>query len=83
MKKETKRIEAYDIATFALLVQESVLEGYKLNLEDNDKYPVQIGVGFYCTLEKSYSLEKIDTLNNSEEDKEPDQPKQRTRQVKK
>lgn len=54
MTKETqqaKRIEAYAIADFVKQIQEAVLEGYRLNLEDNDKYPVQIGMGYYATLE--------------------------------
>lgn len=49
---QTKRIEAYSIADFVKQIQEAVLEGYKINLEDNEKYPLQIGVGFYCTLDK-------------------------------
>ena len=50
---QTKRIEAYSIADFVTRIQEAVLEGYKINLEDNEKYPVQIGVGFYATLDKA------------------------------
>ena len=48
----TKRIEAYSISDFVTQIQEAVLEGWRLNLEDNEKYPLQIGVGFYATLDK-------------------------------
>ena len=58
MNQETKRIEAYSIADFVKQIQDAVLEGYKINLEDNEKYPLQIGVGFYATLDKASVLTK-------------------------
>lgn len=57
---QTKRIEAYSIADFVKQIQEAVLEGYKTNLEDNEKYPLQIGVGFYATLDKNSVLSPED-----------------------
>ena len=50
--QETKRIEAYAIDDFVKQIQEAALDGFRLNLEDNEKYPLQIGVGFYCTMDK-------------------------------
>lgn len=50
--KETKRIEAYAIADFVKQIEDCILQGFRLNLEDNEKYPLQIGVGFYCTVDK-------------------------------
>lgn len=49
---QTKRIEAYSICDFAVQLQKAIIEGYRLNVEDNEKYPLQIGVGFYATLDK-------------------------------
>lgn len=59
MNQETKRLEAYSIADFVKQIQDAVLEGYKINLEDNEKYPLQIGVGFYATLDKVMSVSEI------------------------
>ena len=59
---QTKRIEAYAIADFVKQIQEAVLEGYKINLEDNEKYPLQIGVGFYATLDKVANKDLTVTL---------------------
>lgn len=57
--QETKRIEAYAIADFVKQIQEAVLDGFRLNLEDNEKYPLQIGVGFYCTMDKHSKLASV------------------------
>lgn len=62
----TIRIEAYDIATFASKIQEAVLAGYKLNLEDNDKYPIQVGIGIYATMDKDEFIsqtEKVELID--------------------
>lgn len=56
---QQKRIEAYNIADFVKQIQDAVLEGYKLNLEDNEKYPLQIGVGFYATLDKTETVSEL------------------------
>lgn len=73
--RNTLRIEAYDIATFASKIQEAVLEGYKLNLIDNDKYPVQVGIGIYCTLEKkSNEKEKLSISTYEKEGNDSFQP---------
>ena len=66
MNQETKRIEAYSIADFVKQIQEAVLEGYRINLEDNEKYPLQIGVGFYCTMERSCTVDKVEVVSDSE-----------------
>jgi hypothetical protein len=64
--QETKRIEAYSIADFVKQIQEAVLEGYRINLEDNDKYPLQIGMGFYATLDLSNpTLDKVDVMTKT------------------
>lgn len=52
MNQQTKRIEAYSIHDYSALLQEAVLEGYRLNLEDSEKFPLQIGVGFYAVMDK-------------------------------
>lgn len=52
MTTDNLRIESYDTADFAFKIQQATLDGYRLNLEDNDKYPIQVGIGFYCTMEK-------------------------------
>lgn len=57
---QTKRIEAYSIADFVKQIQEAVLEGYRINLEDNEKYPLQIGVGFYCTMDKKGIISEVE-----------------------
>lgn len=64
MNQETKRIEAYSIADFVKQIQEAVLEGYKINLEDNEKYPLQIGVGFYCTMDEIPFVSERDSSIN-------------------
>lgn len=55
----TKRIESYSIADFVKQIQEGILDGFRLNLEDNEKYPLQIGVGFYCTMDKCKDGEAV------------------------
>ena len=67
---QTKRIEAYSIADFVKQIQEAVLEGYRINLEDNEKYPLQIGVGFYATLDKVVSVSELvrESVKNIQED---------------
>jgi hypothetical protein len=88
--QETKRIEAYAIDDFVKQIQEAVLQGYRLNLEDNEKYPLQIGVGFYCTMDKKCVIsatERQTIIQDAQESmKEPcqeySQPVKRGRQPK-
>ena len=47
----TKHLQSYSIVDFAKDLQEAFEQGYRINLEDNHKYPQQIGVVFSCTLD--------------------------------
>ena len=67
MNQETKRIEAYAIDDFVKQIQEAVLQGYRINLEDNEKYPLQIGVGFYCTMDKVENKLTVNLVVDSEQ----------------
>lgn len=49
---DTKQITAYNLPDFVSQIQECVLQGYRLNLDENGKYPVQIGVVFYAGMDK-------------------------------
>ena len=60
----TKHIQSYSIVDFAKDLQEAFEQGYKINLEDNHKYPQQIGVVFSCTLDL-YKKEDIINIENT------------------
>ena len=62
---QTKRIEAYAIADFVKQIEDAVLDGFRLNLENNEKYPLQIGVGFYCTMDKVPFVSERDASINA------------------
>ena len=61
-------VQAMGVADFLRGVAEKLAEGYKLNFDDNDTYPVAYG-GFYSVI-----LEKGEVLEESGK-KSPGRPK--------
>ena len=51
-KQEFTRIEKYNLADFVLAIEAAVKQGFELNVDHNDHYPMNYG-GFYrCTMFK-------------------------------
>jgi hypothetical protein len=72
---QTKKIEAYNLGDFVKGVQESAKEGFEIDFDDNDSYPVSM-VGYYrCLMHKGQKVaallkEKVEVTltNNSSSD---------------
>ena len=67
---QTKKIEAYNLGDFVKGVQESAKEGYEIDFEDNDSYPVSM-VGYYrCLMHKGQKVAAL--LKEKVSPKEPE-----------
>lgn len=85
---KTKSITAYNLYDFSAGVQEAVLEGYRLSIE-NSNFPVQLGPNLYtCVMiqEDVLNEEPVVEVATSVAEKEAevvveDKPKGRTKKV--
>lgn len=59
MTKETKTIEAYNLADFCKLSQDLILDGWKFDLESNEGYPTAFGTFFSATLHKQAEVLQV------------------------
>ena len=81
--QNVKKIEEYSLAGFATALQEAFLEGYRLNLEENAGYPVQIGPSYYvCDVYKP-SVQELKEEPKEVQQEETQQVKPRGRVTKK
>jgi hypothetical protein len=67
---QTKKIEAYNLGDFVKGIQESAKEGYEVDFDDNDSYPVSM-VGYYrCLMHKGQKVAAL--LKEKVSPKEPE-----------
>ena len=61
------KIEDYEFGAFLKSFQSAVLAGYRLNLEDNAKYPQKFGSHMIVTLDhpEPFSTDLINKMDNS------------------
>ena len=63
------QIQAYNIVDFVLEIQKHAARGYKMNPEDNEQCPQQLGPGLYiCGMKKEVEVEDVtDQLQTDKE----------------
>lgn len=60
MKQDELLIEDYSFANFLLRFQEAVVDGYRLDLESNERFPQKFGDHLTVTLVQPLHLTKAD-----------------------
>lgn len=59
MQIETKRIEEYTLVGFVQAVLQGVADGYRVDVESNANYPMQIGALYFCTMLKGGEVQEV------------------------
>lgn len=80
-EQEIKRINAYSLLDFAVELEKSILEGYRVSL-DNENYPVSFGTHFTAGLVKQDVVVNTTTTTNTTESTEVDTEVKRVRKPK-
>lgn len=60
MKQQELMIEDYSFADFLLRFQEAVVDGYRLDLESNERFPQKFGDHLTVTVVQPLALTKAD-----------------------